>query len=147
MENITSAIRTTHRRHVFLTYLDACYATHTFLREGIPDDFELIARKAGFESSEDLSEARLTELKETLLKAPTVRLVTTFILDDNFIETIYPLLFSPDQSGLLDLEVSSSLSGGFIVYRDGIVSDHSFNTLIQQLFSKKDFLQKLDNLV
>ncbi len=142
MSSLLSLVKTTHSREVFINYLDRCVIDKEMSLLSINDSFDHIMRGIGINSIKDISEQKLQSIKSELLQASTVKLSVNTILSTSFVDKLYKILFI-NGDGLIDIEINSSSSGGFILYKEGKVFNYSFEHIIHNIFVNELFKQKL----
>jgi hypothetical protein len=136
-----SLIKTTRMRTILINYLEQIYARQGSAPTTIPDIFAHILNTLAVDALK-LSPAQLAEIKTYLLSAPIVTLSVPYALSDAFIDRIYPLVFKQSE-GLFAIELNSTISGGFILYKDGVAYNYSINYLVKNLFADASFKNKL----
>lgn len=142
MTSLLSLVKTTHNREVLINYLDECATTNQISTIATNDEFTQILQVIGVNNVADITDQLLQSIKSQLLQAPTVKLYVNSILSTAFITKLHTLLFK-DGEGLIDINISSTSNGGFILYKDGKVFNYSFEHLVSSLFADESFKQKL----
>ena len=142
IQTLRDTLLTTANRERFLYLVDAVVSAKEADKELAKSELTayLIANKLELG---DLSDTGLVNIKDSLLKATTAKLVFANMPSNELIVNLYKLITSLSDCMLLDIQVNSDIKGGFVLYISGKVVDLSFKHKVEKLFQQDAFKQKV----
>jgi F0F1-type ATP synthase delta subunit len=146
MSTLLSLIQTTHRRRQFLDYLDRSVSVGVFDTKSLTDSFQELLLAGNLVDAHSLVPEKANLLKNELLTADIIKIVVPFVLSDAYVTKIYNILL-PDANGLIEIEVSTRLIGGFTLYKDGVIHDFSLESQVRDFFEKDETKLKIRSLI
>lgn len=142
MFNLLAKIQTTRKRSQFLDLLNSSIGKPIHDLSYMPSYFKSIIDSLSINTNEAVTEQFIEQLKKELLQADIAQITVPIVPTEELISDMYSRLY-PQGNGLLDIEVSSTLNSGVIVYMNGNLYNFTLEAQLKDLLEQPSYLKKI----